>query len=249
MQLDRIAAYWDLRADGYSATIHEELAGAAGETFRSALRAAMPKGERLDCLDMGCGPGFFTLLLNADGHNVTSADYSPDMLERTRRNCAEAGFEARTVRADAQALPFADDSFDFICSRNLVWNLEDPERAYREWLRVLRPGGHMFVFDGNYYLHYTDAAYQAAREAAAGGNRPGGHSTKGVDPAPIDEIARTLPLSSKARPDWDEETLARIGFEDIRAERFMEDYTDPRTGKPGSIVRDFTIVCAKGARA
>ena len=41
---------------------------------------------------------------------------------------------------DSQALAFADDSFDLLLCRNATWLLPDPERAYREWYRVLRPG-------------------------------------------------------------------------------------------------------------
>ena len=45
-------------------------------------------------------------------------------------------YNAEFIRADAQRLPFADTSFDAVVSRNLVWNLENPEAAYKEWLRI-----------------------------------------------------------------------------------------------------------------
>jgi len=216
MLLDDIAAYWDSRADGYSQSIHEELAGKTGIFFEGILRQALPEGEGLNCLDMGCGPGFFTLLLGRLGHRVTSADYSPEMLERTRRNCAELGFEAHTVRADAQNLPFEDDCFDFVCSRNLVWDLEKPERAYSEWLRVLKPGGHLLVCDGNHYLYYYNEEYQRVWEERLP------HDTRGVDPTPINEIARNLPLSRQLRPEWDVETLAGKGLKGIHVIRLEE---------------------------
>ncbi|NMA82839.1 MAG: class I SAM-dependent methyltransferase [Epulopiscium sp.] len=49
-----------------------------------------------------------------------------------------------------------------IVSRDLVWNLENPDKAYTEWMRVLRPGGHILIFDGNYYLHYYSKDYEKA---------------------------------------------------------------------------------------
>ena len=48
---------------------------------------------------------------------------------------------------DAQALEFEDESFDVIISRNLTWNLEKPWQAYREWYRVLKPGGHIMILE------------------------------------------------------------------------------------------------------
>lgn len=240
MLLEDIAAYWDLRAEGYSQSIHEELAGGVGVFYNDMLCEVLPAGQHLSCLDMGCGPGFFTLLLDRMGHQVTSADYSPEMLERTRRNCAEMGFEAHTVRADAQHLPFENNTFDFICSRNLVWNLEEPERAYSEWMRVLKSGGRLLVCDGNHYLYYYDEDYRKAWESEVKAGR-GTHDTRGVDPTPINEIARDLPLSRQRRPEWDEIALGQLGLRDIRVKRFDKPWQDPDTGEIRSLTATFCL--------
>ena len=108
MLLDKVASYWDTRAEGYSQTILEELKGETGEKFREYLRRAMSDMEVHDCLDAGCGPGFFTLILSLDGLSVTSVDYSEDMLRRVRENCKAVNIQANTVRADVQKLPFED---------------------------------------------------------------------------------------------------------------------------------------------
>ena len=57
---------------------------------------------------------------------------------------------------DAQNLEFEDGVFDVVISRNLTWNLKDPERAYREWCRVLKPGGKLLNFDANWYGYLYD---------------------------------------------------------------------------------------------
>ena len=48
----------------------------------------------------------------------------------------------------------ADNTFDMIVSRNVTWNLEHPDRAYYEWMRVLKPGGVLLNFDANWYHHF-----------------------------------------------------------------------------------------------
>ncbi len=45
-------------------------------------------------------------------------------------------------------MEFPDETFDLVISRNLIWNLDDPKAAYREWLRVLKPERKLMIFDG-----------------------------------------------------------------------------------------------------
>jgi len=200
MYLDQIAHYWDRRAHGYAKTIQEQLSGQERDFFQRLLRNQAPAGKSLRCLDIGCGPGFFSILLAQAGHQVTAMDYSQGMLEHAKQHFHEAGVAVATLQGDAQSLSFANDSFDYLVSRNLVWNLEQPEQAYWEWLRVLRPGGRILIVDGNHYLHEYDEDYQAAK----GMDALSRHSAcYGVDPTPMNEIARDLPLSRVLRPKWD----------------------------------------------
>ena len=190
MYLNQIAQYWDTRAEGYSITVHKQLSSNECEQFAALLKSSAPPGKTLKCLDLGCGPGFFSILLAREGHQVTAVDYSEGMLEKARANFRKAAVTVDTVRGDVQALPFDDNSFDYIVSRNLVWNLEHPAEAYAEWMRVLKPGGRLLVVDGNHYLHYYDPLYQVLKEATTKT-----HDCYGVDPTPINNIARDLPLS------------------------------------------------------
>lgn len=249
MLLDEIVSYWDRRADGYSDSIHEEMDSEVHQEFERHLQAALPDKGELNCLDIGCGPGFFSMLLAAQGHHVTAVDYSEEMLEFAHRNCAEKGLVIQKVRADAQKLPFQDGSADFICTRNLVWNLEDPERAYKEWLRVLRPGGRLFLYDGNYYLHYYNPEYQRARKAIFAVTKTQHHTMKGVDPAPIDEIARKLPLSRELRPEWDQRVLKNLGYKIIRTEPYFRTYMDEITREEKKLIYSFIVVAEKDAES
>ncbi len=241
MYLKQIGTYWDTRAEGYSETIRSQLSGEDYQTFKTALKDGAPRGQGLSCLDVGCGPGFFSILLAKEGHSVTAVDYSEGMLEQARSNFDEMGVCVETVQGDAQNLPFEDGSFDYIVSRNLVWNLEQPEKAYKEWLRLLKPGGNLLVADGNHYLYYYDEDYKKARNEYY--SKDNSH-TRGVDPTPINEIARELPLSKLRRPDWDISELLELGMESVSVQTGRRSYTDTETGAEKSLIFDF-ILCGK----
>ena len=138
--LEKIRDYWNERADGYSEKNRDELSSEECSVWSERLARRLPEGSGLKCLDMGCGPGFLGILLAKLGHDVTLADYSENMLGQAEENLKFAKVSAEIIKADAQNPPFQDDTFDVIVSRNLVWNLEKPEIAYDQWLRILKKG-------------------------------------------------------------------------------------------------------------
>ena len=120
-------------------------------------------------LDIGTGPGFFPMILSEAGYTVTAVDYTEEMLEKAKENLGKYtkyGLERVTLqRMDAQNLEFADETFDVVISRNLTWNLEKPEQAYQEWMRVLKPGGVLLNFDANWYGYLYDERKRERNEA------------------------------------------------------------------------------------
>lgn len=232
MFLDQIGQYWNTRAQGYSYTINEQFQGEIYEYFNSYLKKCAPEGENIKCVDMGCGPGYFSILLSQMGYEVTAFDYSEGMLEKARENFKAKGVNPKTVQGDVQNPPFEDESVDYIVSRNLIWNLEQPEQAYKEWIRILKPGGRILIFDANHYLHYFDEEYDQAREtirqkgimedSIKGENGvltkiaiEGHKYMEGVNPKTIDDIARELPLSREYRPQWDVNQMIKLGMDNI----------------------------------
>ena len=103
--------------------------------WRRALveRLELPPGARV--LDVAAGTGLITRLLEARGHEVVALDLSAEMLTGARRR------GATTVLATAEALPFADATFDGLTFGYLLRYVSDPLLTMRELARVVRPGG------------------------------------------------------------------------------------------------------------
>jgi ubiquinone/menaquinone biosynthesis C-methylase UbiE len=92
-------------------------------------------------LDVATGSGNAALAAARADCEVTGIDYVPGLLDRARARAAAEGFDLDFAEADAEALPFADDSFDAVLSVVGVMFAPNQERAAAELLRVCRPGG------------------------------------------------------------------------------------------------------------
>jgi SAM-dependent methyltransferase len=96
-------------------------------------------GERV--LDVAAGNGNATLAAARRFARVTSSDYVPALLERGRRRAEAEGLDVTFDVADAEALPYADASFEVVLSTFGVMFAPAHEQAANELMRVCRPGG------------------------------------------------------------------------------------------------------------
>ena len=98
-------------------------------------------------LEIGCGTGFFSLNLKLAGvvDAVHVTDISPGMVEVAKRNAEGLGFAIDGRAADAERLPYGDDTFDLVLGHAVIHHIPDVELAFREILRVLRPGGRLVI--------------------------------------------------------------------------------------------------------
>ena len=106
---------------------------------RLVQAADLPAGARV--LDVAAGSGNASLAAARCGCEVTGLDYVPELLERGRLRAAAEGLPVSFVEGDAEALPYADASFDAVLSVVGVMFAPDQERAAAELVRVCRPGG------------------------------------------------------------------------------------------------------------
>jgi ubiquinone/menaquinone biosynthesis C-methylase UbiE len=119
------------------------------EDFR---RQAKAMAERLrpgaDVLEVAPGPGFFAVELAKLGDfHITGLDVSRTLVEIATANAHNAGAKVDFRSGNASAMPFADQSFDFIYCSAAFKNFSQPVQALNEMHRVLRPGGEAVVQD------------------------------------------------------------------------------------------------------
>jgi ubiquinone/menaquinone biosynthesis C-methylase UbiE len=112
------------------------------------FRRAVPDVPRLGrVLEIGSGTGFFLLNLAQTGivGEAHATDISPGMVATCVENGRRLGLEVHGRVADAEALPYDDDSFDAVIGHAVIHHLPDLETSFSELLRVLRPGGRLVL--------------------------------------------------------------------------------------------------------
>ena len=234
--LPEIERYWHSRAQGYSQVNQEELAGCQrknwscfldSEICRSFSKSdeeslSLEEKSGIKILDVGTGPGFFPIILTELGYDVTACDYTEQMLEKARENAGEAASKIRFLKADAQNLTecgeIYEQSFDVVICRNLLWNLEYPEKAYESFFSVLKNGGMVMVFDANWYSYLFDekkrVEYEKDRLNVAAAEC--GDYNIGENFDVMETLALKMPLSRQNRPDWDKAALEKCGFCNVK---------------------------------
>lgn len=228
--LEEIEEYWSTRTEGYSAVNEKELAGKQKNAWLTLLQRHFPnkKKDEVKILDIGTGPGFFPIILSEAGYCVTAVDCTPEMLKKARENIKinerkynlNLSEKVTFLCMDAQNLEFMDSSFDVVLSRNLTWNLENPEKAYREWFRVLKDRGIFLNFDANWYGYLYDEekkkAYEQDRRNVEERSLDDHYLCTDIDT--MEKIALQMPLSAVERPQWDIQVLKKIGMKEIQTD-------------------------------
>lgn len=237
-QLNAIADYWSLRSHGYRLEIEDELNQDKDSSYARELLSRVKKHNfpvAPTALDLGCGPGFFSILLAQNGFKVTGIDLSDGMLKQAKDLCQQRNLNVALLKADVQNPPFAPESFDLIVSRNVFWNLPDLTASYTNALKLLKKSGLLIIFDGNHYYYYQDPDYKMASWYDT-------HShLENVDVTIIDDIAKNLPASFKLRPQYDLEILNKLKLQSVNADILK---TRCKNGK--ELIDFFVIEAVKG---
>jgi len=145
-----VKSYWDERPCGDGLTDAER----GSERYFADIEAAkdrlepyvlefaeFPRWRDRDVLEIGCGVGTDTVRFARAGARVTAIDLTETAVELTQRRLDAEGLPGTVRPADAEALPFADASFDLVYSWGVLHHTPDTARAVLETARVLRSGG------------------------------------------------------------------------------------------------------------
>ena len=139
---DEIKAYWSERAATFDQSPgHEIFSEEERAAWHALIGRHLGRGDGRKALDLASGTGVISHLMDDLGYQVTGIDWSEAMLERARAKAASRGRAIRFHVGDAENTLEADDSYDVIITRHLVWTLVDPEACFAEWLRVLHSVG------------------------------------------------------------------------------------------------------------
>jgi SAM-dependent methyltransferase len=151
---------WDESAAAWVAEQGDE--GDFGRRFvlDAAMLARVRAGRFAEALDVGCGEGRFCRMLAAEGIRATGIDPTAALLEVARAR--DPGGDYRLGRAEA--LDFADASFDLVVSYLTLIDIPDIGRAIPEMARVLRPGGSLLIANINPFVT-AGAPYGWGRDA------------------------------------------------------------------------------------
>ena len=146
---------------GWFAWVFEQLAG-------------LPEPSRI--LELGCGPAWLWRHNRERipaGWRIVLSDLSPGMVDRARADLSERGrtqFEFDVI--DAQALPYADTSFEAVVANHMLYHVPDRPQAFSEIRRVLKPGGQLFAAsNGQDHMAELWAMVLQAAGAGRGANR------------------------------------------------------------------------------
>jgi 2-polyprenyl-3-methyl-5-hydroxy-6-metoxy-1,4-benzoquinol methylase len=180
--------------------------------------------EQLPCgryLDAGCGDGRYLAALArlpARPERIAATDIAERILEVARAAAAEAGIEVEAVRANLEALPYPDESFDVVLCTQVIEHLLDPARGLAELARVLAGGG-MAIVTTDHRGNLVTKLLSLPRTVAARAVRPRGR-----------------PAFSFPHRDFGREEIARLareaGLEVERTETFRFTLLRPFDVKP-----------------
>ncbi|WP_102401393.1 class I SAM-dependent methyltransferase [Haloimpatiens massiliensis] len=208
---------WENSAEGYSSFIERELEDLTKEKWRKYI-IEDNSNSPLKILDLGTGPGYFSIILSEVGHDVTGVDIAEQMVQVASRNAKKVNVSPKFRVMDNHKLEFEDNTFDILVCRNVTWTLERPKEAYKEWYRVIKPQGKLIIFDANWHLHEYDEElhkiYLADVEEHDKLYPKIIHSYRGKNPEAKSYYKR-LPLSRIVRPNWDMKALREIGFSEV----------------------------------
>lgn len=223
---DEIREYWSARSETFDHSAgHGMRTDKEVEEWARLLRMHFGDTPVQNVLELASGTGQVTSVLLSMGLRVSGIDLCEPMIAKATEKHKGANGRVKFYLGDAENTMMGDGEFDAVVSRHLVWTLLDPEAAFKDWIRVLKPGGVVVVIDGDWVSgleHWTARLKRFIVDV-------------------WDKLDGTKPHYDR---DAHESIVSRVYFnKGLRLERAMEmlgeaGFTDMRHNKLGSIWRE-----------
>ena len=161
----QLSDFWSKRPTSRPAGTMEVRTEEEHQAWLNALRPLL-RPRPLDVLDVGTGQGFLALLFADLGHRVIGVDTAEGMLTAAHAHAVNSNNPPEFRSGDAMDPPLPPGCIDVVSNRQVVWTLLDPERALRNWMTLLRPGGQILSVHLRQNHFDSGGAYPEAVKAA-----------------------------------------------------------------------------------
>jgi len=203
---ERIAKYWDKQAVIWAEEKQEAWEQKETEYWLQFFKTLKGKRQGIKVLEAGTASGYFANIMTLAGFEVTAIDYSKAMITEAKRVSRELDLNVTYEVMDAQALTFPKDTFDLVFTRIMTWTLPDTYSFYKSAFDVLKPGGVLLNFDGD----FGEVVFSQE-----------GHERYPADiMQEANVIKAQLEISKLSRPEADISMLQDIGFEEVKFDMF-----------------------------
>ena len=132
-------------AESHAADDKSRILRSHDESIRRELTRTGSWRPGLRLLDVGCGIGRYSEFWASRGYGVTGLDCEWDLIQQAQANAESRRVSIRYELGSADRLPFPDQSFDVIYANSLLEHVQDWTASLNEWIRVLAPGGLLWV--------------------------------------------------------------------------------------------------------
>lgn len=199
-----IANYWDRQAAIWAEEKKEAWQMEETNHWIHFFKELLPNLTGNKVLEVGTASGYFAHILTLAGYDVTAIDYSQEMIAAAKRVTEDFKMDIDFSVMDAQALDFPENTFDLVFTRLMTWTLPDTMSFYTSAFNVLKPGGMLLNFDGDFgKIQFSQEGHERYPEGIM---------------EEANRIKDQLPISRVDRPEEDLKMLETIGFKAAKAD-------------------------------
>ena len=210
---ENIKKYWKELPPSEEDICLKDLHSEKAQTYCEMVMNLAPRKRDIRILEIGTSGGFLAIALALRGYSVTGIDISNSMIMQAAENARIMKADVNFICAEADDLPFENEQFDIVLSRNVVWNLSNPELAFSQWYRVLSNYGRLIYFDGDWQNQPFDEDYSAYYSFFRSQTRPKDRlSFYADDAADIKVFSSRSSSGAETRPEWDRRVLSKWGL-------------------------------------